>query len=206
MKAFCIRLCLITALLFVSHSLTSGLTPAEQNGLNEIPEAGHDASIELSLWRFMCPAHTGIGTIKNGAIIMVNDYVTRLLGYSRQELLGQGERLLYPDESEYARVNGELQKLNVRQEPLSVETRWKAKDGSLRDVHLYATPLEPGNPAAGIVFTVQDITERKQADHALRRRASGIQAAAVAVACVLAVLLFLIRRNLSRIQRSEQEL
>ena len=129
-----------------------------------------------------------------------------LLGYSRQELLGQAERLLYPDESEYARVNGELQKLNVRQEPLSVETRWKAKDGSLRDVHLYATPLEPGNPAAGIVFTVQDITERKQADHALRRRASGIQAAAVAAACVLAVLFFLIRRNLSRIQRSEQEL
>ena len=206
MKAFCIRLCLITALLFVSHTLTYGLTPGDRNGLNEIPEAGHDASIEQSLWRFMCPAHTGIGTIKNGAIIMVNDYVIRLLGYSRQELLGQGERLLYPDESEYARVNGELQKLNFRQEPLSVETRWKAKDGSLRDVHLYATPLEPGNPASGIVFTVQDITERKQADHALRRRARGIQAAAVAVASVLAVLLFLIRRNLSRIQRSEQEL
>ena len=154
----------------------------------------------------MCPAHTGIGTIKNGAIIIVNDYITGLLGYSRQELLGQAERLLYPDESEYARVNGELQKLNFRQEPLSIETRWKAKDGSVRDVHLYAAPLEPGNPAAGIVFTVQDITERKQADHALRRRASGIQAVAVAAACVLAVLLFLIRRNLSRIQRSEQEL
>ena len=45
---------------------------------------------EQSLWRFMCPAHTGIGTIKNGTIIMVNEYVIRAAWLQQAGTAGAG--------------------------------------------------------------------------------------------------------------------
>jgi len=206
MKTFCIRLCLIAALVLLCPAPSRGLTPADRNGAGGIQPEGGVTALEQSLWRAMCPAHTGLGTVKNGTITMVNDYVARLLGYSRQELLGQGERMLYPDEDEYALVHEEMRTLDSRPKPLSVETCWKAKDGSLRDVHLYCTPLDPGDPSAGIVFTVQDITERKQAELVSMRRAGRIHAVAVAVVGALVVLFFLLARKQKRLRQSEQEL
>jgi len=206
MKTFCKRIFLITVLLFVSPVFMYGQTSGDRNVLNERLEAGPDTSLEQSLWRFMCPAHTGIGTLKNGTIFAVNDYVTRLLGYSRQELLGQDESMLYPNEHEYALVHSELQKLNSRQEAVSVETRWKVKDGSIRDVHLYSTLLEPGNPSAGIVFTVQDITPRKQADRSFKQWNRGIHIGTIALGIVLFCLFIFFRRNLKTITHSRREL
>lgn len=206
MKTFCKRILLITVLLFVSPVLTYGQTFEDRNVLNERSEAGLDTSLEQSLWRFMCPAHIGIGTVKNGTIFAVNDYVTRLLCYSRQELLGQEESMLYPDEHEYALAHSELQKLNSRQEAVSVETRWKVKDGSIRDVHLYSTLLEPGNPSAGIVFTVQDISPRKQADRSFKQRLQVFNSGAIVLGIVLLCLLLFLRRNLKTITHSRQEL
>ena len=205
MKYFCF-LCVAVVVIGMTCAPAYSLKPGDRNGANEIPQEGNLAPPEQTLWRAMCPAHTGIGIIKNNAIAMVNDYVTCLLGYSRQELQGRDACMLYPDEGEYALIHGQLLKLNSREEPLSVETRWKAKDGALHDVHLYCTLLDPGNASAGIVFTVQDITERKQAARAYSLRMRRIHAATFTVAVLLGVLLVLFIRNKKKVRRSEQEL
>jgi len=162
-------------------------------------------SAQQSLWDVMCAAPSGIGTIHNGTITMVNDYILDMLGYARQDLLGRSERMLYPDERECALVQAQLQQLSSG-EPLSIDACWIAYDGRILDVHLLFSQLEPGKPSSGIIFTVHDITERKQAELVLMRRAGRIHAAAVTVVGVLGVLFFLLTRKQKKLRQSEQEL
>ena len=50
----------------------------------------------------------------------------------------------------------------------TVETRWKRKDGSIIDVLLSSTPIDPADPSVAVTFTALDITDRKQAKKSLR--------------------------------------
>jgi PAS domain S-box-containing protein len=159
-----------------------------------------------SLWCIMCAAPSGIGTIKNGAIAMVNDYITRLLGYSTHELLGRSTRMLYPDEHEYTLAAERQAQLDAMHETCSFETRWQAKDGRIFDVQLCSTLMDSGSPDRDIVFTVRNITEHKQADLLRLQRARDFHAGSVIFAAVLAVLFFQIRRNFKRLKESEHEL
>ena len=59
---------------------------------------------------------------------------------------------------------------STNKSPLSgkgvVETRWKAKDGSLIDIILSSSPIDPGDLGAGVVFTAMDISEQVRAEAA----------------------------------------
>jgi PAS domain S-box-containing protein len=50
----------------------------------------------------------------------------------------------------------------------SIETRWVKKDGTVIDILLSSTPLDLANISGGITLTALDITERNQAEQALR--------------------------------------
>lgn len=197
----------LTALMLcIGRVQAQDLQPEQPDGLNGPAHAGLHAFAEHSLWGVMCAVPGGIGMIKDGTIVMVNDYITRLLGYSRQELLGSPEQMLYPDEGEYNLAHGELQKLASGRQPLTIDARWKAKNGAIVDVHLMCALLEARNPSAGIVFTVHDITERKKAEFMLRRRTGRIHVGAAAAVGVLFVLMLLIVRKQTRLRQSEQQL
>ncbi len=205
MKTFYI-LCLITAVMIPGRAYAqSPSIPEDQAAIESARPLPQDVS-EQSLWCIMCAAPGGIGTLKSGVIVMVNDYICRLLGYSREELLGKNVRMLYPDEHEYDLVNIRQKKQASLNKASSVETRWRTKAGSIRDVHLFSAPLDADNPSAGIVFTVQDITPRKQADRSFGQRMRDIHAGAIAVGIVFFLLLLFLGKKMIAIKRSEQEL
>ncbi len=112
-------------------------------------------------------APIGIGVVKDRIFGWVNPQLETLLGYTAAELYGQSARLIYPDEAEYERVgrikHPQVETLGVG----SVETRMRRKDGHIIDVLLSSAALDRGDPGAGLVFTVLDITERKRAEAAL---------------------------------------
>jgi PAS domain S-box-containing protein len=91
-----------------------------------------------------------------------------MVGYSSDELVGQSARILYPSEEEFNRV-GEEKYAQIREQGAgTVETRWKRKDGSIIDVLLSSTPIDPVDPSVAVTFTALDITDRKQAKRSLR--------------------------------------
>ena len=47
------------------------------------------------------------------------------------------------------------------------ETRWQRRDGTIIQVLLSSTPLDPNDLSTGVTFTALDITKRKQAQEAL---------------------------------------
>lgn len=114
-------------------------------------------------------APAGIGMVVNRILTDVNDRVCEMTGHSREELIGQSSRILYSTQEDYEEVG------RIKYEQIAnfgtgtVETKMGRKDGSVFDVLLSSTPLDPGDLSQGVTFTMLDITERKQAQVALER-------------------------------------
>jgi PAS domain S-box-containing protein len=109
-------------------------------------------------------APTGIGVVVNRVFTEVNEQVCRVLGFSQEELLGKNARFVYPNDYEYNKV-GQIKYKQIREKGIGViETRWKRRDGSVIDVLLSSSPIDPKDYSHGVTFCVWDITERKEAE------------------------------------------
>lgn len=109
----------------------------------------------------------GIGVVAAREFVDVNQAVCDMLGYPAEELLGKPVRMVYADDAEYQRVGREKYADIDRTGRGEIETRWQRKDGSLIDVHLISAWFDVADPGKGTVFTVENVTQRKQAEEKL---------------------------------------
>jgi two-component system, cell cycle sensor histidine kinase and response regulator CckA len=101
-------------------------------------------------------------------LVSVNDSMCAMMGYEEKELLGKSARMFYATDEEFETAGRGLYPQVEANGFASVETRFVRKDGSAIDVVLSAAMLRAEDPSAGFVVTVQDVTERKKAENALR--------------------------------------
>ncbi|WP_207563206.1 PAS domain-containing sensor histidine kinase [Sulfurimonas aquatica] len=104
----------------------------------------------------------GVGVVKERVLQEVNDYMCVMTGYAREELLNKNSRMLYPDQETYESVGKEKYKQITKYGIGSVETQLQRKDGTILDVLLSSTPIEPLDISKGVTFTATDITELNQ--------------------------------------------
>jgi len=123
---------------------------------------------QVKLKSMLNSAHAGIGISANQTIGETNPRLCEMVGYAEEELLGQGTRILYPDDAHYEAVRSELYKQLEERKYSTIETRWQKRSGNLIDVLLNSAWLDPANPGQGVIFTALDITERKKAEESLR--------------------------------------
>ncbi|PKG32885.1 PAS domain S-box protein [Methanoregula sp.] len=118
---------------------------------------------ESEITAILRAAPVGIGLITSDRVFRrVNDCFCKITGYSRGELIGRNARFLYPDEEEY-QLAGKFYTLGDGKGSYdTVETRFLRKDGTIRDVRFFGTPIDPANLSAGNIFVVLDITEEKR--------------------------------------------
>jgi PAS domain S-box-containing protein len=125
---------------------------------------------EASISSILRAAPIGIGLVSNRILLRVNARICEMTGYSPEELAGKSARILYPTDEEFDRVGREKYDQIRKYGTGTVETRWLRKDGTIINVLLSSTPLDPDNLTAGVTFTALDITEGKRAEEALRLR------------------------------------
>jgi PAS domain S-box-containing protein len=113
-------------------------------------------------------APAGIGVVKNRVITHVNPTMERITGYSSQELIEQSARMLYPDDEEFNFVGQEKYRQIHESGSGTVETKWLCKDGTVIDVLLSSTPINPKNLDNGVTFLALDITARKNVKKELK--------------------------------------
>ncbi len=113
-------------------------------------------------------APTGIGVVTNRILLAVNDRVCDMIGYSREEMVGQSARMLYPSNAHFENVGTEKYRQILQCGTGTVETQWRCKDGRIINILMSSTPINPTDLTAGVTFTALDITERKKAEDALR--------------------------------------
>ncbi len=125
---------------------------------------------EARLSSILRAAPVGIGIAVNRMIQEVNEQICRVTGYDPEELLGQSARILYPSEEEFHRVGREKYRQIQETGIGSVETQWRKKDGTIIEVLLSSAPLVPRDLTQGVIFTVLDLTSKKQTERDLRQR------------------------------------
>jgi PAS domain S-box-containing protein len=120
---------------------------------------------EATLHGIYMAAPIGIAVSSERTMVTINRQISEISGYAEEELVGRGARVFFVDDAEYERVGKKLYGNPEQREPASVEARWKRRDGTPIDVLLTAAPVEGMDHQ---IVTVMDITERKQAEEAVR--------------------------------------
>lgn len=120
-------------------------------------------------------APTGIGVVIDRKFQFVNQKFIDMVGYSKKELLGQGSRMIYPSQEEFERVGKYKYKQIEEKGTGSIETQLLRKDGHILDVLLSSTPIDVNDLSKGVTFTTTDITERKSAEKALKKKVKELE-------------------------------
>ena len=112
----------------------------------------------------------GIATSINRVLESVNETFCGITGYSRDEVIGQNTRMLYFTDAEHQRVGQEAHAAIGEKGRGTLAACWRRKDGTAIKVELTSTELTSDQPAAELVFAVQDCTARHQMESELREK------------------------------------
>ncbi len=140
---------------------------------------------EATIRSVLATAPVGICIVKDRLFQVANRYWCETTGYPEESIIGKSPRMLYENDAEFERVGRELYADLAKKGMTSLETRHIRRDGAVMDVLLFASPVRPGEPSAGTVVAMHDVTERKRMEAALRHSEatlrSVLQAAPVGV-------------------------
>jgi len=132
---------------------------------------------EATLQSVLRSAPAGIGLVRSGRLVWINENLCQMTGYGEQELIDQPARMLYSSDADLSWVKREGERLEQERGPGSVETRWQRKDGRVIDVLLISIPFDPEDLSRGVTFAALDITERKKAEEEKERLESQLRQA-----------------------------
>jgi PAS domain S-box-containing protein len=110
---------------------------------------------------------TVVVTDLDGYIVFVNEAGVRMMGYEREELIGQHVGILHSRNAEQSagEVIGAARTSNFEGEIMA-----RRKDGTEFPIHLSASDIvDESGRAIAMIGVSQDITERKRAEEILRR-------------------------------------
>ena len=115
-----------------------------------------------------------------GNILEINEAMTEITGYSREELVGSSvfDKLVLPRQKKEAREN--IDRI-ISGEDIDYEGKTFHKNGELKYIYLKETAIDLPEDKTGILSMRIDITERKQMEEKLRLTQFSMDNAAIAV-------------------------
>src|SRR3990172_5110328 len=174
------------------------LFPAVERELRdaEVRRARRRAEEELleSRWKFEAlvehSPHAVVITDQEGRIVLVNRETERIFGYSRTELLGQTVEVLVPERLRRGHVRHRGRYLagpSMRSLGASRCLLGRRKDGTEFPTEIGLSYVQTGDNVL-VMSAIADMTERGQADEALRKTSETLQALVQASPVGIAIL------------------
>jgi PAS domain S-box-containing protein len=112
----------------------------------------------------------GIAFVKNRIILHGNAKLGELFGRPLDQMIGQTTRIWYKNDEEYLGIGASTYEDLKRQAVHQREQELPRKDGSLFWCQFRVRAIDPQDISQGIVCTLEDITERRQAEKQLKER------------------------------------
>lgn len=106
---------------------------------------------------------------KNRVIQWINSYAESMFGYSAEEVIGRDTQFIYSREQDYQRIADEAVPILVKGKTYNAEYTYIRKDGQTLWGMVSAKALNPSNLDDGVVFIINDITERKRIENKLNK-------------------------------------
>ena len=161
-----VGVCLVFVVIAVTvHLLAESLFTSLRQAREKSAALG-ESEARLAKMIEASPEAITIASVEDGTFILVNPAGERLCGYSREELIGASAVNLgfYADPEERERIVADLRRNEVVH---GREIRLRRKNGELRDILISAALIDFKDRKL-ILFQGIDITERKNAEKALR--------------------------------------
>ncbi len=113
--------------------------------------------------------HSGIAVLERRKFTFVNERVTEIFGYSKEELIGRATRFLYFTEDEYNAVGENISNQIQTHGFSSMEVRLRHKSGREVQILLTSAALKTSNGSQITIDNILDITKRKKDEEELKR-------------------------------------
>lgn len=123
-------------------------------------------------------AGVGIMYVHRRVITRCNQQLARILGYAVEDLVGQSTRLFYENEEHYKTLGREGYQVLLQGRTFDIEMPIKHRDGHKVLVRSTAS-LVAGSPvdSGDVIWVMEDVSERWEAQEALRRTQAELVAA-----------------------------
>jgi PAS domain S-box-containing protein len=115
-------------------------------------------------------SQAGIALVKDRAFEWANARWAAILGREQQDLENASTRLLYPDDATYEMVGRESLEALRQGRAWDREVELVRADGTPFWGRLIGSSLVPGEPDQGIIWLLEDVTERHAMEEKLRQR------------------------------------
>lgn len=97
-------------------------------------------------------------------IVWLNEKYAEMTGYSRHDLIGQSSRIFYDDDAAWEADGKVITEVLARDGQYTTERQIRRRDGRQFWALLAGRCVVEGHPEGGVIWTLLDITERKQAE------------------------------------------
>jgi len=98
----------------------------------------------------------------------VNDKFAEMLGFSREELIGQSTSRVHPDVDVWERLGAEQQQALLTHGSYTHERRLQRRNGEIFWVQMAGRCVRERDPDSGVIWTFIDITQRRQGEEETR--------------------------------------
>lgn len=117
----------------------------------------------------------GIAFVKDRHFIRVNSYAETLFGYGSGEMEGLSTEIIYADRTSYRKTGRHIANIINKGACFIGEVELVRRDGSHFWCLMRGHMLAPDQPLAGFIWTLEDITERRQAHESLEEAKQVLQ-------------------------------
>ena len=130
-------------------------------------EALLESKIVLNSILFNSPI--GIGVAENRVLIWGNEALRDMFGFeSEEDYKGKSSRIIYTSEEEFERVGQIIYGQARKNRPAGADAELRRKDGSVFFGHIKINCPDPSRPMIRTIYTISDISWRKEAEEVLR--------------------------------------
>ena len=106
-------------------------------------------------------APVGMVVSRNRDMIDCNDHLCTMFGASRELLVGQSFRILYPSAEEYERLGAHMEPILNAKGYYSDNRIMKRANGEMFWCHVSGRALNRADPHAAGIWTLEDLSERR---------------------------------------------
>jgi len=136
----------------------------------DVPARPDPAEMLLELTAIFENVSVGIFITRNSVVHRCNLRAAEIFGYrAPEDLIGRPTSVLYPDAASFERIGREAGPVLASGRPFRTDWEFRKADGGEVWCRVGGKPLDPAHPTAGTAWVIEDITDARRAEQALRQ-------------------------------------